>query len=277
MLHKKDIEKLCTDLIEQGYGKIILNEEFGLLVNDIFETATSFFSMTIDEKMQFACPEILEGYRKMGIEYSETPERPDLNDSFSVWKKNQGNLLLLKWSSASPLHTKMTAVLVPFTNIGEVIFETLRHKISPTAYPIKVSDWSYLQINSYKPQNHIRDFLQDEHEDGHLLTIVKQNNAGLEIKINGAFETVSLTENEFLVMPGSILTLITGGIIQPLYHRVRNNRQIVERKSLMFFINPSLDDVQEPWVQNEINAGIDIRQVAIENSAKFGLSKIAIN
>jgi isopenicillin N synthase-like dioxygenase len=72
-------------------------------------------------------------------------------------------------------------------------------------------------------------------------------------------------------MPGSLLTLMTGGEIPPLYHQVKNSFRKESRYSLMFFVNPDGDQVLDPWVRNETNAGIDIIEQANALPQKFGL------
>ncbi len=74
-------------------------------------------------------------------------------------------------------------------------------------------------------------------------------------------------------MPGSVLTKMTGGQVEPLYHRVRNHG-IVGRKSLMYFVNPQLDVPLAPWLSNETNDGIDILDYARTAPGMFGLPPI---
>jgi isopenicillin N synthase-like dioxygenase len=130
---------------------------------------------------------------------------------------------------------------------------------------------SYLQINYYEPAQHSRDMLQDGHEDGHLLTLVTATAPGLEIETADGYRPAELAEDEMLIMPGSLLTLMTGGQIPPLYHRVRNSFRKEPRYSMMYFVNPESDQVLEPWVSNETNAGIDIIEEANKLPLKFGL------
>jgi isopenicillin N synthase-like dioxygenase len=72
-----------------------------------------------------------------------------------------------------------------------------------------------------------------------------------------------MVDDEFLLVPGSLLTLITGGLIPPLFHRVRNDRSIAVRQSLLYFVNPGLREETVPWIENEGNRGISVRTVAL--------------
>lgn len=268
---KKNLDILAHDLISNGFAIFEINTYLKSAIQDIFSEAYSFFSLSLDEKIISASPQLLEGYRAIGIEYSQTPDRPDLNDSFSVWKRNLNNSLIIDWAIKNQLHKAMSSSIILYEELVNGIFDALLSQINKNGQPIKASNQSYLQINHYEPWKYDRDFLQDSHEDGHLLTIVKSNMPGLEIKINDDFYPISLKENEIFIMPGSILTFITGGLIPPLYHRVRNNNSALVRQSIMYFANPLLDFKQTPWVENETNTGIDICKVIRENSTHFGL------
>lgn len=267
------LDKIFEDFLNKGYSIVKIAFNFHNSISDVFSQGEGFFALNIEEKMKFSSPELLEGFRAYGIEYSQSADQPDLNESFSVWKRNLRSNLVSKWSGEIALHNSMSALFEPFTKLANSIFKTLQAQINKTGQMIEESDLDYLQMNYYEPIKHDRHFLQDAHEDGHLLTITTATQPGLEVLVKGEFQPIVLNENELLVMPGSILTLITGGIIKPLYHRVRNNRVNKVRESLMFFVNLSLDREQKPWIANETNRDVDIRAKAIENSSIFGLAR----
>jgi isopenicillin N synthase-like dioxygenase len=136
---------------------------------------------------------------------------------------------------------------------------------------------SHLQLNYYNPTKHRRDLLMDCHEDGLLFTIQHANAPGLEIRLrDGSFAPVTTGRDELFIMPGDIAMLLSGGEIQPLYHRVRNVSAVQERMSLMYFANPnaSYDRKIRPWRETEVNRGVDIMRRVIENPLKFGLPPI---
>ncbi len=266
-------KKICDDLICKGYSIVELSDDLYDSVLGIFSEGESFFSLTVEEKCKSSSPKLLEGYKSFGAEYSDIPDNPDLNESFSVWKRNSSSRLIAEWAVNNALHKSMRLVFADFTNLAHGVFEGLRMQINESGESVKESDLDYLQINYYEPAKQKREFLQQVHEDGHLLTITTSTKPGLEIMVNGKFEPVQLKENEVIFMPGSILTLLTGGIIQPLFHRVRCDHSVQVRKSLMFFVNLSLDHHQNTWLKNETNRGVDISKIALENSSRFGLPK----
>jgi len=132
-------------------------------------------------------------------------------------------------------------------------------------------DASFLQINSFAEPTD-RELLQLPHEDAILLTVISTSAPGLESVLGGKIEAVSLAPGEVLVMPGSVMTVMTGGKIEPFYHQVRNHHQL-DRRSIMYFVSPDTDGPIEPFVRNESNADVDIRALVISNPQTFGLSE----
>lgn len=270
-----DEEKIVADLLTKGFGVMTENAQLATLFSEAVEAAAKFFAFPNEVKEAYSTPSILEGYRSLGVEYSAFPERPDLTESFSLWPRNCGRKSVLTWASSLELYAKLNSLVEPLSEKTYAVLESIRVAFNRQAAAVEFKDMSYLQINYYEPQRHSRDYLQDSHEDGHLLTLVRATEEGLEIKIDGQFQPAPLASDQFLVMPGSLLTIMTGGRIQPIYHRVRTHYEIPSRLSLMFFVNPALDVEITPWVSNDFNRGIDVRNVAINNSALFGLSSLA--
>ncbi len=96
----------------------------------------------------------------------------------------------------------------------------------------------------------------------------------MEIKPGDHFEPVVLEENEILLMPGSLMEIMTGGDIPALWHRVRNTYSQNNRASLLFFVNPSLKSPPRPWKLNRSNANSDLASACVERSVTFGLVPI---
>jgi len=115
-----------------------------------------------------------------------------------------------------------------------------------------------------------RDLLQDRHEDGHLFTIVSSNGAGLEIEIDGQMVPFEFGENELILMPGSLMTALTGGWITPLYHQVRNHH-ISGRLSLLYIVNLEVDGPLEPLAAPAEYERVNLGRQARFNAVRFGL------
>lgn len=265
---------VSSTLLHSGFAIVRMQGDFLDAVDDIFEAAHAFFSLPQSEKAAFARPDILEGYRTLGAEFSETADRPDLNETFAMVLRNRTRNDVADWAETNPLHRAMRAAVRPYVTLVDGVLDGLRTAHAPDGDSISSEEFSYFQLNHYRPKREERDLLQDAHEDGHLLTLVTSRQPGLEIEVDGAFEQVVLAPNEVLVMPGSILTLMTGGRMKPLVHRVRNIRGVDERSSLMFFVNPSLTNPPRAWLPDSAGAFPDIARATIESSQVFGLSSI---
>lgn len=131
---------------------------------------------------------------------------------------------------------------------------------------------SSVQINDYAAGPEDRECLQDRHEDGHVLTLVHGTRPGLEIFVDGAPRASETAADELLVMPGSILSELTGQRIAPLFHQVRNLR-LPDRQSAMYFVNPELDKPVRPWVGDR---GDDLREMIRNRPNGFGLPAVPI-
>lgn len=267
-------EKTMSDFVVTGYALIEETDLLAKLSSEVFNAASSFFALPCEIKENYATPSLLEGYRPLGREYSAVPDRPDLTESFSFWPRNRSRESVLAWSLACEFYAKLNDLFGPLSNLTHALLESLKRAFSPQAPRIEFEDMSYLQVNYYEPRQQTRDYLQDTHEDGHLLTLLKATEKGLEIKIDGQFQEVQLAHDQILVMPGSLLTIMTGGQVSPMYHRVRTHPEYLTRLSLMFFVNPALDKHIAPWVLNDSNRGVDVRKAAVMNSAAFGLASL---
>jgi len=228
-----------------------------------FAEGEAFFAQSEAAKLAASSPALLEGYRPFGAEYSETPDRPDLCEFFAVWPWNQGLTEVGEWASRCALQRGMSDALPAFAAVANGLIDALRRQINASAPTMEVSPASYLQMNHYRPRDFDEELLQDPHEDGHILTILKSTHPGLEILIGDAFVPITLPDDAFMVLPGSMMTLITGGRIAPLYHRVRNDHATASRQTLIHFVNPSTIEETVPWIENAENRNVSIRELAL--------------
>ena len=82
--------------------------------------------------------------------------------------------------------------------------------------------------------------MQDRHEDGYLITLIKPTRDGLVIFLNDQEVPVHLADDEIIVITGSLLTLLSDGQIPTMYHAVRNPKMELARKSLVYCAIPDL-------------------------------------
>ncbi len=266
---------VIDSLMTESYAVVDLSSEIRSLIRCIYNQGECFFQQPVDKKIESATSSCLEGFRHFGAEYSESPDRVDLNESFSVWNRNIGRKEVMAWAANSDLHQVMARLLAPYYDLAEQTLEALRCRIAPDSQPIIPSEYSYIQLNYYAPPSQrSRPILMDRHEDGHLLTIGCSNSPGLEFEIDGHFQSINLHSNQAVVWAGSVLTALTGGLIKPIYHRVIRHDLAFARQSINFFVNSSLQRGQRPWIENSSNRGVDIAELTISKSASFGLSDL---
>ena len=269
---------LLEELLTRGYAKLQITRETRQQIDRTLASARAYFAQPLSEKRRYAEPRYVEGYRDIGLEYSQIASRPDLTESFSLWNRNRARTEAAGWIQDCPIHAALrrTADDLAFY-VGE-LFQTMTDKWAPGTTAPRFAKASYMQLNYYEPAQHSRDILQDGHEDGHLLTVVTATGPGLEIEIETEtgrrYQPAQLAENEMLIMPCSLLTLMTGGAIQPLFHQVKNSFLKEPRYSMMFFVNPESDQVLEPWIRNDSNRDADVIAEANALPMKFGLPSL---
>jgi isopenicillin N synthase-like dioxygenase len=233
-----------------------------------------FFSRPQQDKLKYGSDDHNYGYRPFGIEYSITPERPDMNECFTLWSSRLD--LIPNADDISPLtesFLRWRDSLAPL--VGDILNEVAR-QFGATAPAFEKA--SYLQINYCLPTPLERDLLQDKHEDGHMVTVLHSNAPGLEIYAGGTADptvTPILPDtDEIVIMPGSVLTALSGGAIEPLYHQVRNHG-LDDRQSIMYFVNPEVEEPLFAWVDSADGSRADIREHVQNAPTMFGLPQVA--
>jgi isopenicillin N synthase-like dioxygenase len=236
--------------------------------------AQQFFSLPEQVKLQSSSTDYNRGYRPVGQEYSQSAERPDLNESFSIWGGDDAKSF---HQESTLLADAMITWQATLKGLISDILASLREFVSgPNDEDIPFAFSSYAQLNYYTrvDEQLERDLLQDAHEDGHMLTLLTAAQPGLEVApgIDGPYEAVSPSSAHLRVMPGSALTAISGGRFPPLYHRVRNHN-LPDRYSLMYFVNPDLSRPVYSWDSGE-NEKIDLGPAIAAKPHDFGLPSV---
>ena len=268
----RDYTPFVRQFEERGYARIPLTPALARDIEHIYRLGETFFGRSEADKQRYSMQSFVEGYRELGPEYSQVPERPDLTESFSAWNRNRGRAEVEATVGDIELHRALREVSDQWSLLVRGMFRAMARAWGPAGAPeLGFYNGTYVQVNYYEPARHSAELLQDSHEDAHLLTLIKSNAPGLEIEIDGKFIPAGADGDEIVVMPGSLLSLMTGYKIQPMYHQVRNNRRKQPRSSLMLFVNPEIDQKLEPWIKNESNAGIDIIERANEGPKQFGM------
>jgi isopenicillin N synthase-like dioxygenase len=269
------VSKAAHDILEQGYAVVKLGDLDAGNLQTAISTAVQFFQRPLEDKMAHGSADHNYGYRPFGIEYSRVPERPDMNECFTLWSSrldlipNAGDIdeltgSFLDWrDSLAPL-------------VQGVLDEVAQHFGADKAPAFEKA--AYLQINYCLPAPAERDLLQDKHEDGHMVTVLHATAPGLEIypggdAASGTVQPMLPGPDEVVIMPGSVLTALSGGKIEPLYHQVRNHG-LDDRQSLMYFVNPEIDEPLYSWIDNAEGERTDIREHVQNAPSMFGLPPV---
>jgi isopenicillin N synthase-like dioxygenase len=261
-------------ILSQGYGIVRLDADEAVLLSGLYREATEFFTKDTPDKLRYSVPNRISGYRPFKYANTGSMDKPDYNDSFVYWRHRRASL---------PYHEEITRFLDAAEAYRQVTARIVRDLIEAMCvrydYQQKLpfEDASLLQINSFvQPVDST--LYQYSHEDADLLTVIWASAPGLEgmageddDEKNGV--PFDFPPDEVLIMPGSLLTAMTGGAVPPFYHQVRNHN-IRERKSIMYFVSPEAAEPIEPFVRNDFNAELDIQQLVVDNPGTyFGLSQ----
>jgi isopenicillin N synthase-like dioxygenase len=264
------VDQAARDILDKGYAVVKLNDIDAANLHNAISTAVRFFERPLADKQAHGSSDHNYGYRPFGIEYSMSPDRPDMNECFTVWSSRLDLIpdaegiadltdAFLDWrDSLAPL---VTAVLD----------EVARNFGVPAAPEFEKA--SYLQINYCLPAPADRDLLQDRHEDGHMVTVLHATAPGLEIYVNDEVTPMLPAADEVVIMPGSVLTALSGGKIEPLFHQVRNHG-LDDRQSIMYFVNPEIDEPLFGWIDSPDGERADIREHVQNAPSMFGLPPV---
>ncbi|HEV7429443.1 MAG TPA: 2OG-Fe(II) oxygenase family protein [Thermoanaerobaculia bacterium] len=263
-------------LQREGSAELVMQSGVSTLFTAVYVTAEKYFAEAETVKLRDRIAGGY-GYRQFAAEYSQSPERPDPFESFTAGEATRNSDFAT--GIANQLNGEMVRL---FDSLQLVVAEILAGLVFNyglgtdflTKFVRGCQAWSCLQLNYAEPQRAENDYIHEEHEDGHLLTLASSTSEGLEIKARGrGFVAVTPLPPSVLVMPGDILSLLTGGQIQPLYHRVRAVRSQRHRYALVHFVDPD-PYTCSPWIVTEMNRNVDISQRILANPARFGLERL---
>lgn len=264
-----------ADFEQKGFLVISLHDEVINIINSIFETGERFYKNVNDIKLKNSIPELNEGWKDLGGEFSITPDVPDLHESFWVTQKNKLLALSKYTNEGRELYLKMDKCISMYNEIERTITTSLMQYLGIKDYQnpkFNCDGYSDMQILHYQPFMHTREHLQEPHDDSLYMTFAKATRQGLEILLDdNLFHKAELAKNEILVMPGEILSLMTGYRIKPLIHQVLNHKDQKDRYSLCYFTYPDIIKGQklEAWIKNDSNENIDIMEKIIINQSQY--------
>ncbi|MBN9621022.1 MAG: isopenicillin N synthase family oxygenase [Actinobacteria bacterium] len=264
------VEQAARDILDQGYAVVKLRDVDADNLRNALSTAVDFFQRPLEDKKAHGSTDHNYGYRPFGVEYSAVPERPDMNECFTLWSSR---LDLIPDAQDIP---ELTGAFADWRDslapLVKAVLDRVAANFGADAAP-EFEKASYLQINYCLPGPAERDLLQDKHEDGHMVTVLHATAPGLEIYVNDEVTPMLPDRDEVVIMPGSVLTALSGGKVEPLYHQVRNHG-LDDRQSLMYFVNPEIDAPLYAWLDAPSGERVDIREHVQNAPSMFGLPPV---
>ncbi len=262
-----------SDLLDQfaseGLALVRLDSTEAGRLADLHHEAKAFFALGTDAKLRHAVANRSTGYRPHAYAHAGVPDKPDLNDSFLYWPQR----------SKTPPNSGEISGLLAATEAyrqvaAQITADVVKELCARYDYRRELSfeQGSVLQVNSFSERSDA-ELLQQPHEDAVFLTVIWTSAEGLEAVRGEGLRPLTFAPDEVAIMPGSVMTTMTGGEFEPLYHLARNHG-ILDRKSIMYFVSPDTTSPIEPFIVNDYNRGTDIQKMILDNPQDyFGLSE----
>ncbi len=262
-----------SPLIHDGLSWIGTGDAAGVLQN-LLDVGREFFEGPAAEREAIAANTTMTGWRRIGIEYSVSASRPDLNDTFCYRFRDDAEGVLPESTRSHPLVVAARAAQVELDLLAAKAMDSIAEFVGrdSDAEKVRHKSESWLQMNWSRPASAQRDFIQDAHEDGHLVTLLMADAEGLEVlhKVDG-WISVFPNPSEVICFAGECGAFLSGDAVYPMMHRVRARGDVSTRLSVAYFVNPDLDQQLDPWVPNARNHGVDLLRWGQQNPARFGL------
>ena len=262
-----------SPLVHDGLSWIGTGESAGALQN-LLDVGREFFEGPAEDREAIAANTTMTGWRRIGIEYSVSASRPDLNETFCYRFRDDAEGILPESTRSHPLVVAARAAQAELDELAAKAMDSIAQHVGRSSDAVRVRhrSESWLQMNWSRPASAQRDFIQDAHEDGHLVTLLLADAEGLEIlhKVDG---WISVLPNpaEVICFAGECGAFLSGDAVFPMMHRVRARADVATRLSVAYFVNPDLDQQLAPWVPNARNHGVDLLRWGQQNPARFGL------
>ena len=218
-------------------------------------------------KQEFSFSDRTDGFLPQGGERAKYTENVDLCDRFCFWHKHREFHAAYPFSNTTA-YQQVRACEAELSSIAQDLISGL-WAFFHSDDRVSVRDSSYLQLCMYEDDSQADDriYLQDRHEDGHLITLIKPTRDGLVIFPNDVETSVHLADDEIIVITGSLLTLLSDGQIPTMFHAVRNPKMRLSRKALVYFAIP---DLAQTYTTVLGKKRLDIADFANESHLAFG-------
>ncbi|MOA04428.1 hypothetical protein D3C78_1239820 [compost metagenome] len=185
---------------------------------------------------------------------------------FCYWSKYRG-LRDHEYPQIRSLHEAVKVYEEELSGYASVLLDEIS-KIYGASEKFDVRNDSYIQLNAYRGELRRvgREYLQNLHEDGHLLTLLKPNAPGLLLLVNGQEHLADVMSDQIVVMAGSLLSALTGGKVRPMYHSVLNLTHPAMRISVGYNVN-DMSEARRSFTEDRM---VPVGKISNENHMGFG-------
>lgn len=266
------LSTLGSTICSNGSDTVAVELATSTILDTLLAEGRSFFESSVDHKQAYEAAKTgtMTGWRRVGVEYSQSPDRPDLNETFCFRHRDDAVAAVPEHSLRSACREAQKAL----DAVAATVLLSLADAVGVGGQvpAVRTFDESWLQLNWSHPATATREFIQDAHEDGHLVTLLFADAPSLEIlDPQDGWTPIWPTSSSLIAFAGECSALLVDGAVLPMMHRVRAREDVASRLSVAYFVNPDLDQTLAPWVPGPRNADVDLLRWGQQNPARFGL------
>lgn len=258
------IKACCESIARSGFGTLQISDAMLQDYRKIVE-GDAAISQATKESFSFAYE--TDGFFPFGAEYSCNEDHPDLCERFCYWPAHAPKRKAFEFTR-SPFFMAVDSFERQISEVAQELMDGICREFG-VAPLTSFRSASYLQLCVYGAQatNCVRRFAQDPHEDGHMLSFIKPTREGLVLVRGRSLEPVRLLEGEIAVLAGSLLTELSDHAIPAAYHAVIAPHKPVARSSLIYFANPSPEQLLTSFFRRQ---AIDLTGAVNARHTGFG-------
>ncbi|CAB3749989.1 2OG-Fe(II) oxygenase family protein [Paraburkholderia humisilvae] len=259
-----DFPECARELIHSGWS---INKLPIALQAHFWDALDLYANVGSDVKSEFSFPDHTDGFLPFGMEYAKATHQPDLCERYCYWHKDRRRHEAHAFSG-SEFYRAICGYESGISEVAQGVLDSICGFFN-VSDPVDIRNSSYIQLCAYHkpPRRPDREYLQNRHEDGHLLSIIKGNRDGLVIFPRGERLVVRLADDEMIVITGSLLTLLSDNRIPYMDHAVTNPCVPVARLSIVYFVIPDLTRKYTSFMNCK---QLDLVAVANESHQAFG-------
>lgn len=259
------IKACCESIARTGFGTLQISEA---MLQDYKKIVDGYSAISPATKASFSFAKDTDGFFPFGAEYSSIEDQPDLCERFCYWPAHSSKRNAFEFTR-SEFFAAVDAFERQISELAQELMDGVCAEFGATSLT-SLRAASYLQLCVYGANygSGKRQFAQDPHEDGHMLSFIKPTRDGLVLVRGSSLEPVRLLESEIAILAGSLLTELSDYAIPAAYHAVLTPRTPMPRSSLIYFVNPDAEQELTGFFRHQpidLNAAVNARHTGFGN------------